>query len=503
MDAYLKIVQTLAKDFVFFELTKVPRGENVCADALAALGSRLRDQVTRTIPIHKIDKPSIYLTPIETAIVAPITEVTPANQVLEEVSNDTNDWRTEFIDYLVDGKLPPEKWIARRLKTRSAHYVVLGGELHRWTATKVLLKCINGEETHLVMAETHEGAAGNHSGGRALALKVKSLGFYWPTMNADCEAYAQRCDQCQRHASTIHSPTQLLRTMTAPYPFMRWGMDIIGPMPSCRQKRFVLVLTDYFTKWIEAEAFASITEKEVQRFVWKNIICRHGLPYEIVTDNGSQFISNKFREFCERWRIRLNTSSPRYPQSNGQAEATNKIIIDGLKKRLDLKKGCWADELDGVLWSHRTTPRGATKSTPFSMAHGVEAMAPAEVNVTSLRRSRMPQNVELNSGMLFDALDAIEERRDQALLRIQNYQHQIEGYYNKKVKSRPLELGDIVLRKVFENTKELNAGKLGTNWEGPYKISQVVKPGVYRLETSTGEPVPRAWNSMHLQRYYS
>ena len=134
------------------------------------------------------------------------------------------------------------------------------------------------------------------------------------------------------------------------------------------------------------------------------------------------------------------------------------------------------------------------------MAHGVEAMAPAEVNVTSLRRSRMPQNIELNSDMLFDA---IGERRDQALLRIQNYQHQIESYYNKKVKSRPLELDDIVRRKVFENTKELNAGKLGTNWEGPYKIAQVVKPGVYRLETSTGEPVPRAWNSMHLRRYYS
>jgi len=137
------------------------------------------------------------------------------------------------------------------------------------------------------------------------------------------------------------------------------------------------------------------------------------------------------------------------------------------------------------------------------MAHGVEAMAPTEVNVTSLRRLRIPQNIELNSDMLFDALDAIEERRDQALLRIQNYQHQIESYYNKKVKSRPLELDDIVRCKVFENTKELNAGKLGTNWEGPYKIAQVVKPGVYRLETSTGEPVPRAWNSMHLRRYYS
>ena len=148
-------------------------------------------------------------------------------------------------------------------------------------------------------------------------------------------------------------------------------------------------------------------------------------------------------------------STLRNPQSNSQAESTNKTIIDGLKKRLDLKKGCWADELDGVLWSHRTTPRGATKATPFSMANGVEAMAPAEVNVTSLHRSKMPLNVKLNCDMLLDALDDIEEKRDQALLRIQNYQHQIESYYNKKVKSRPLALGNLVLRKAFENTKEL------------------------------------------------
>lgn len=101
----------------------------------------------------------------------------------------------------------------------------------------------------------------------------------------------------------------------------------------------------------------------------------------------------------------------------------------------------------------------------------MEAMAPAEVNVTSLRRSKMPQYVELNRDMLLDALDGLEEKRDQALLRIQNYQNQIERYYNKKVRARPLELGNLVLRKVFENTKELNTGKLDTNWEGPYKIT--------------------------------
>ena len=122
-------------------------------------------------------------------------------------------------------------------------------------------------------------------------------------------------------------------------------------MPSSRQKRFFLVLTDYFTKWVESEAYATITDKEVQKFIWKNIICRHMLPYEIITDNGSQFISHNFREFCDRWRIHLNMSTSRNTQSNDQDASTNKTFIDGLKKRLDLRKGYWPDELDGVLWS--------------------------------------------------------------------------------------------------------------------------------------------------------
>ncbi|XP_013614194.1 PREDICTED: uncharacterized protein K02A2.6-like [Brassica oleracea var. oleracea] len=456
MDAYLKVVQGLAAEFKFFELIKVPRRENVCADALAALGCKLRDQVKRTIPIHRIEKTSIDISTDQTVIVAPVTA--------PDTDGFDPDWRTEFIDYLSKGELPAEKWEARRLKALNAHYVVLDDKLHRWTASKVLLKCIHGDETLRVMAKMHEGAGGNHSGGRALAIKVRSLGFFWLTMNADFESYARSCDKCQRHAP---------------------------------------ILTDNFTKWIEAEAFAQVTDKEVRGFVWKNVICRHGLPYEIVTDNGLQFMSGNFKEFCSKWNIRLSPSTPRYPQGNGQVESSNKLIIDDIKKRLDLKKGHWADELDGVLWSHRTTPRGSTKSTPFFLAYGVEAMAPTEVNVTSLRRSKMPQYVELNKEMLLDVLDEIEERRDQALLRIQNYQHQIESYYKKRVRARPLELGDLVMRKVFENTKELNAGKLGAMWEGPYKTVKVVKPGVYRLETSHGEAVPRAWNSMHLRRFYS
>ena len=125
MDVYLKIVQSLAAEFEFFELVKVPRGENVCADALAALGSKLRDQVKRTIPIHRIEKPSIDILTDQTIVIAPVTET---DTLVTDIFGP--DWRTEFIDYLSKGELPTEKWTARRLKTRSAHYVVLDDELH-------------------------------------------------------------------------------------------------------------------------------------------------------------------------------------------------------------------------------------------------------------------------------------------------------------------------------------------------------------------------------------
>ncbi|XP_056842923.1 uncharacterized protein LOC130495538 [Raphanus sativus] len=177
MDAYLRVVQELAREFDFFELTKVPRGENVCADALAALGSKLHDQVKRTIPIHRIDRPSIDSSSDESSPIAPIfatTRRSTTDQTDTEMPDrdDTPvDWRTEFLDYLIREELPKDKWAARRLKRRSAHYVIMNDELHRVTANKVLLKCIQGDEVRRVMAETHDGAGGNHSGGRALALK--------------------------------------------------------------------------------------------------------------------------------------------------------------------------------------------------------------------------------------------------------------------------------------------------------------------------------------------
>lgn len=166
---------------------------------------------------------------------------------------------------------------------------------------------------------------------------------------------------------------------------------------------------------MEAESYASVKNAQVESFVWRNIICRHGVPYQIVTDNGSQFISTRFEAFCEKWKIRLTKSTHRYPQGNGQAETINKTVLDGLKKCLDAKKGRWAKELEGVLWSHQTTPRQATGETPFALAYGTECMILAEVEFPRVQRRLLPEREDQNNLMLLNDLNLINERRDQAL----------------------------------------------------------------------------------------
>ena len=137
-------------------------------------------------------------------------------------------------------------------------------------------------------------------------------------MKKDVSAYVKKCDKCQRHAPVPHVPSKTLNPITSPWPFAQWGMDIVGPLPiAAAQKKFLLVATDYFSKWVEVEAYVSIKDKDVTKFVWKNIICRFGIPQAIIADNGPQFDSITFRNFCSKLKIQNLYSTPRYPQSNG------------------------------------------------------------------------------------------------------------------------------------------------------------------------------------------
>jgi len=143
---------------------------------------------------------------------------------------------------------------------------------------------------------------------------------------------------------------------TIPVALAKWGMDILSSFsPDKGQVKFLIVVVDYFTKWIEAKPLATITTQQVQQFVSKDIICRYGVPHTIITDNGRQFIDKELAKFYTVLGIKHVTSSIEHPQTNGQAKAANKVILVELRKRLDNAKGQWPEELVEVLWAYTCT----------------------------------------------------------------------------------------------------------------------------------------------------
>jgi hypothetical protein len=204
-------------------------------------------------------------------------------------------------------------------------------------------------ETNLVILEVHEGVCGSHIGGRALSAKLLRAGYYWPTMVNDCVEFVKKCDKCQRFSDKKHATAQELTSVFSPWPFCKWVVDIVGPFPLAPgQLKFLLVVVDYYAKWIEAEVVAKITAERVRRFYWKKIICRFGLPREIVSDNGTQFASITIVDFCKNLDIQTKFISVIHPQANGQAESANKVILNDIKKKLEAAKGLWAEQLHEV-----------------------------------------------------------------------------------------------------------------------------------------------------------
>ena len=203
--------------------------------------------------------------------------------------------------------------------------------------------------------------------------------------------------------------------------FAQWGLDILGPFPRATgNPRFVLVAVDYLTKWAEAEALANIQDIDLKKFVWKNIVTRFGVPDSLISNNGLQFDSKGFQAFCSDLSIKNKYSTLAYPQSNGQAEAVNMTILNGLKRRLDRAKGRWVEELPNVLWAYRTTPKRSAGETPFSLTYGAEVVIPTEVSLCSARVAGF--DPVQNADLMMERLDWLEECREAATIRLVEYQ---------------------------------------------------------------------------------
>ncbi|XP_043699821.1 uncharacterized protein LOC122650471 [Telopea speciosissima] len=266
-------------------------------------------------------------------------------------------------------------------------YMLIGEDLYKKGKDDLLLKCVSLNEATLVMAEVHEGIYGAHQAGPNMRWLIRRHGYYWPTMTTDCIKYAKGYWACQTHGPVQRLLAIEFNPMVKPWPFRGWAMDLIGKItpPATRGHCFIIVATDYFTKWVEAVPMKGFSQAEVIQFLKGHIIHRFGLPETVTCYNGSIFVGDEVVPFTAELGIMFTHSTPYYAQGNGQAEASNKILKGCLAKVVDDNPRRWADLLYEVLWAFRTSQRTSTTTMPFALTYDHDIVLPIEVSVRSVR----------------------------------------------------------------------------------------------------------------------
>ena len=205
MKRYLDQVKRRVDDLKA-KFIQIPRGENEQADCLAKAASAK----------HMITHDNV----LSFVQLSPLID----SGDVQEIGYGSN-WTTPIALYLKDGVLPEEKEAARKLKVQVARFILIKDVLYKRSFCRPYLRCLGNEEADYVIREVHEWICGNHSGSRSLVHKLVQAGYYWPTMQADAEAYVRACDKCQRFSNIIRQPTEELTPMTALWPFAQWGLE--------------------------------------------------------------------------------------------------------------------------------------------------------------------------------------------------------------------------------------------------------------------------------------
>jgi hypothetical protein len=247
----------------------------------------------------------------------------------------------------------------------------------------------------------------------------------------------------------------------------------------------------------------SVTSKDVINFVKEHVIHRFGIPQTITTNGGSIFISEEFRKFTADMGIKLIRSSPYYAQANGQAEASNQSLTKLIKRKIHEHPRRWHEVLLEALWAHRISCHGATKTSPYHLVYGQEAVLPWEIMAGSRRiEFQNDLTAEEYVALINDNVEDLTELRLWSLEKIKENKAKVACAYNKKVKLKEFQVRDLVWEAVLPlGTKDSAYGKWSPNWHRPYRIDQVLPGNAYMHELD-GAKFPVAVNGQHLKKYF-
>ncbi|GJS08027.1 reverse transcriptase domain-containing protein [Tanacetum coccineum] len=294
--------------------------------------------------------------------------------------DDNASWFADFANYhagnfVIKGMSSQQK---RKFFKDVKHYFWDDPFLFKICADQVIRRCVSGQEAFDILKACHSGPTGGHYGANYTAKKIFDSGFYWPTIYKDAHDFVTRCDICQRQGKISQRDEMPQNSIQVCEIFDMWGIDFMGPFPSSRGNKYILVAVDYLSKWVEAKALPTNDARVVCKFL-KSLFSRFGAPRAIISDRGTHFCNDQFSKVMLKYGVTHRLSTAYHPQTSGQVEVSNRGLKRILERTVGENRASWSDKLDDALWAFRTAYKTPIGCTPYKLVYGKACHLPIEL----------------------------------------------------------------------------------------------------------------------------
>nr|GEY01224.1 reverse transcriptase domain-containing protein [Tanacetum cinerariifolium] len=354
--------------------------------------------------------------------------------------NSSTPWFADFANYhagnfVVKGMSSQQK---NKFFKDVKHYFWNDPFLFKICANQVIRQGVHGQEAVGILKACHNGPTGGHHGPNYTAKKI----------------------------------------------FDVWGIDFMGPFPSSRGNKYILVAVDYLSKRVEAKALPTNDARVVCKFL-KSLFARFGTPRAIISDRGMHFYNDQFAKVMLKYGVTHRLATAYHPQISGQVELSNRGLNRILERTMGENRTSWSDKLDDALWAFCTAFKTPIECTPYKLVYRKACHLPIELE---LRAYCALKHANFDLQTVGDhrkvQLNELNELRDQAYENSLIYKEKTKRLHDSKIKDHVFNVGDRVL--LFNSRLKIFSGKLKTHWSGPFTITQVFPYGTVELSQTDG-----------------
>ncbi|GJU32588.1 reverse transcriptase domain-containing protein [Tanacetum coccineum] len=333
--------------------------ENLAADHLSRLENPHQDklenkEITETFPLETLGSVALRV--------------------------DNTPWFVDFANYharnfIVKGMSSQQK---NKIFKEVKHYFWDDPFLFKICADQMIWRCVHGKEALDILEACHNRPTGGHHGANLTAKKVFDAGFFWPSIYKDAHELVKNCELCQRQEKISQRDEMPQNSIQVCKIFDVWGIDFIGPFPSSRGNKYILVVVDYLSKWVKAKALSTNDARVICKFL-KSLFARFGAPRAIISDRRSHFCNDPFTKVMHKYGVSHRLSTAYHPQTSGQVEVSNRGLKRILERTVGENRTSWSDKLDDALWAFRKTYKTPIGCTPYKLVYGKACHLPIEL----------------------------------------------------------------------------------------------------------------------------